>query len=302
MIHRSEAAGEGGIRMRDIADMTADSTSAWVASKILWARLSSHDLSRSARKTYEYVCDISIHLMYSCVLQQAAVVNFHHFLPCSDLIPGVADVYPRTDCKHRNCCRGPCSVHRAFRDAVPEADSWFSEQHQFTNYREIVVPGDLSQADITRASFQGSAFQVRSLLSPLSRPIPLIHYKQQDYVRTWTLAPFASSDSQASVISFRWQNDDIYFAEATDLQLAPGGRGKGTFELNTTDAQMERRELARRDALDATTGTSGTVAGEPTLGQVLRCVVQTNRFARAECRGLNDVAGQVPEVGDPHTL
>lgn len=47
--------GGGGIQLRDIAGMTADSTSAFIGLKMLWARVSTHELSRKERAGYEYV-------------------------------------------------------------------------------------------------------------------------------------------------------------------------------------------------------------------------------------------------------
>lgn len=57
VIHQSEAEGGrgGGVRMAEVAEMTADATSAWVGIKILWKRVTSHGLSRKERASYECV-------------------------------------------------------------------------------------------------------------------------------------------------------------------------------------------------------------------------------------------------------
>lgn len=111
-------------------------------------------------------------------------------------------------------------------------------------YEEQSVPGDLSPADVLAASNQRGAFE--------------------SFVSTWTLAPFASSDSQAPATSFTWEGDKVYFAEATREQLGPDGIGRGTFELNTTESDLRRR--------DTITGGRGPVAESQTSkpGVVLR--------------------------------
>lgn len=83
--------------------------------------------------------------------------------------------------------------------------------------------GDLSPADVSGAQRVKFAFD--------------------EHVLTWTLGSFASTDAQASIVSFPWQNDEVYFAEATSAQLKPGGKGKGTFEQADTEAQNTRAEV-----------------------------------------------------------
>ncbi|KDQ65143.1 hypothetical protein JAAARDRAFT_168055 [Jaapia argillacea MUCL 33604] len=96
-------------------------------------------------------------------------------------------------------------------------------EHQTTQYREVSVVGDLSDQDVAKASSQMLAFA--------------------DFVRTWTLAPFASGTEQARPVTFQYGNDTVYFAEPLLSQLMPGGHGLGTFDLNGTQTGMTDSDL-----------------------------------------------------------
>jgi hypothetical protein len=87
-------------------------------------------------------------------------------------------------------------------------------------------------------------------------------------VQTWTLAPFAAPGSQAQAVSFAWEDDTVYFAETSQAQLAHGGKGMGTFDLNATAEAAAG--LNRRDGTTLPgTGTTDHMK-DAKLGNVLR--------------------------------
>jgi hypothetical protein len=88
-------------------------------------------------------------------------------------------------------------------------------------------------------------------------------------VQTWTLAPFASPGSQAQAVSFAWEDDMVYFAETSQAQLAHGGKGMGTFDLNATAAAGLRR---RDETVLPGTGKANHMQ-DAKLGNVLRCAM-----------------------------
>lgn len=88
-----------------------------------------------------------------------------------------------------------------------------------------------------------------------------VKFAFDQYVLTWTLGSFASSDAQSPIVSFPWGEDEVYFAEATSAELRQEGRGKGTFEQGHMDSSTAR------------TKSNGTVSDTAHLvpsGEVLR--------------------------------
>lgn len=78
--------------------------------------------------------------------------------------------------------------------------------------------GDLSEDDINKAAALESAFN--------------------DFTLTWTLAPFSTHGSLPAPVAFSYENDTVYFSEATLSQLVTGGSGFGRFDANSTAPTM----------------------------------------------------------------
>ncbi|PBK73185.1 hypothetical protein ARMSODRAFT_881019 [Armillaria solidipes] len=89
-----------------------------------------------------------------------------------------------------------------------------SVSHQRIEYQEVTVKGDLSESDISNAAALAPAFN--------------------DFSLTWTLSPFSAHGSLPPAISYPWNNDTVYFSEASLSQFLPDGSGFGTFTENTT--------------------------------------------------------------------
>lgn len=89
-----------------------------------------------------------------------------------------------------------------------------SVSHQRNEYQEVTVKGDLSESDISNAAALAPAFN--------------------DFALTWTLSPFSAHGSLPATISYSWNNDTVFFSEASLSQFLPDGSGFGTFTENTT--------------------------------------------------------------------
>ncbi|KAK0205990.1 hypothetical protein DFS33DRAFT_1256607 [Desarmillaria ectypa] len=87
-----------------------------------------------------------------------------------------------------------------------------SVSHQRIEYHEVTVKGDLSDNDISDAAALAPAFN--------------------NFALTWTLSPFSAHGSLPTIISYPWNNDSVYFAEASLPQFLPNGFGM--FTENTT--------------------------------------------------------------------
>jgi hypothetical protein len=62
---------------------------------------------------------------------------------------------------------------------------------------------------------------------------------QQNYVLTWTLAPFSSHGELPAVVSLKWKNESVFFSEVIHSQLIPSGSGFGTFNLTATAPSLD---------------------------------------------------------------
>jgi len=82
------------------------------------------------------------------------------------------------------------------------------------------------------------------------------NYKIQNYARTWTLAPFADRSQVPAAVKIHWGDDDVYFGEITAAELAPGGHGHGTFNINSsaTDIKPQADNLFARSNNNTATG------------------------------------------------
>ncbi|KAK0216216.1 hypothetical protein IW262DRAFT_1276633 [Armillaria fumosa] len=117
-----------------------------------------------------------------------------------------------------------------------------SVSHQHTEYQEVTVKGDLSESDISTTAALASAFN--------------------DYTLTWTLSPFAAHRLPPTAISYLWNNDTVYFSEASLSQFLPNGSGFGTLTENMTTPTQDT------DSANLPTGSFSTNAVEP--GSFLR--------------------------------
>ncbi|KLO16745.1 hypothetical protein SCHPADRAFT_847669 [Schizopora paradoxa] len=84
-------------------------------------------------------------------------------------------------------------------------------QRKYDKYDEVPIFGDLSDEDINNAN---------NLTEVLN-----------NFISTWTLAPFASLTNLPKPVSFQHGNDTVYFAETYTSQLQTTGSGMGTFDL-----------------------------------------------------------------------
>ena len=134
-------------------------------------------------------------------------------------------------------------------------------QHQHWNYKEVAVSGDLSDDDLNRANATQDPFNViRIFLFHCSHIIIL----QQNFLLTWTLAPFSSHGELPNVLSLDWNNDSVFFSEVILSQLIPGGSGFGTFDLTATAPSLD---ISSQDLIAA----APTKVGVQT-GSILRWV------------------------------
>ena len=111
-------------------------------------------------------------------------------------------------------------------------------EHQLDDYNEATIWGDLSESDIAAAQTQLTAFTVSLLF--LLQPIKgTLTDGTQDYVRTWTLSTFTDRSSLPTAVKLKYNEDNVYFAELTESQLKPNGKGMGTFVQNGTISDMD---------------------------------------------------------------
>ncbi len=105
-------------------------------------------------------------------------------------------------------------------------------ERKYDKYDEVPIFGDLSDEDILNASNLTEVLNV--CMFPLRMGVILLHEAHilgQNFVSTWTLAPFASLTNLPKPVSFQHGNDTIYFAETYTSQLSTSGMGFGTFDL-----------------------------------------------------------------------
>jgi len=101
-------------------------------------------------------------------------------------------------------------------------------EHQSQTYTETTIWGDLSESDTAAALKQYSSY-VASLPLFLGINLDNLLRKTQASLGTWTLAALTDRSSLPSAIRLKYNEDNVYFAELTQSQLKPDGRGLGTF-------------------------------------------------------------------------
>ncbi|KAJ6567347.1 hypothetical protein DFH09DRAFT_457648 [Mycena vulgaris] len=126
-----------------------------------------------------------------------------------------------------------------------------SIQHQWEKYYEIAISADSSDLDIERATGLQPAFN--------------------NYALTWTLSPFSSHGALPSAVSFLWENDTVYFSEATRSQLLPNGSGFGTFEVNATAASIQTDPAQQMNNGAGNSMDSGVLLRYPRWGIRIHC-------------------------------
>ncbi|KAK0191490.1 hypothetical protein F5146DRAFT_1048998 [Armillaria mellea] len=126
-----------------------------------------------------------------------------------------------------------------------------SVSHQRIEYQEVTVKGDLSESDISNAVALAPAFN--------------------DFSLTWTLSPFSAHGSLPAAVSYPWNNDTVYFSEASLSQFLPGGSGFGTFTENTTTPTRSTNTASV--ATDSSTGAiqPGSLLRYPRWGIRIHC-------------------------------
>lgn len=124
-------------------------------------------------------------------------------------------------------------------------------QNQRMMYREVLIAGDLSPDDVSRASNQLGAFQ--------------------SFAQTWTLLPYGRSPPDT--VEFTEGNDTVYFAQPTLSQFIPGGSGSGTFDANKTASLNLRNNPNNTLAslMDSPQNSMGRLLRYPQWGVRIRC-------------------------------
>ncbi|CAA7269011.1 unnamed protein product [Cyclocybe aegerita] len=175
VIHQSRVPEGAGVRLKDLAAQSDDHASALTALKLIWDRRNYHGASREYRKFYDARPWSLWIILFLVNVIFAGVLPF--------VLARFVDI----------------DVHIV---------------HQYQKYYEITVKGDLSEADIKRASDLQAVFE--------------------NYALTWTLAPFSVHGGLPPVVIFQYGNDTVYFSEVILSQFLPNGNGFGTFETDTT--------------------------------------------------------------------
>ncbi|KIY63410.1 hypothetical protein CYLTODRAFT_432999 [Cylindrobasidium torrendii FP15055 ss-10] len=132
-------------------------------------------------------------------------------------------------------------------------------EHQRLEYEEVKVKGDLTSADIERAAALESTFN--------------------NFMITWTLAPFSTHGGLPSAVSHKWEGEEVYFSEAVTQQFVPDGAGFGTFNDDATSPSI--------DPLDKVTGSfsGGGIS------------VQTGSLLRFPRWGVRIHCDKIPDLG-----
>ncbi|KAF8811858.1 hypothetical protein BYT27DRAFT_7088513 [Phlegmacium glaucopus] len=136
--------------------------------------------------------------------------------------------------------------------------------HQHETYYEVAVTGDLTDTNIQQAAALQPAFE--------------------NFLITWTLAPFSSHGSLPAVVSFEWNNDPVYFSEVIFSQLLPNGSGFGTFDTAST-----------APSINVNTSLLQTANSVPSTGVEVGSVLRFPRWGiRIKCAKITDPVDIVP--------
>ena len=205
------------MKLRDLARGSSNPTSFMPAFHIFRSRFWNRETARHSRKSPESVSRSSSALRLLTSPQQTTVVPFLSIL-CPSRHPGSPITFPiRTYHGDRNLRKRKC---------IRSISSHFLilEQNQRKVYREVLVPGDLSEEDINGA---------------LAQPLPFQRYGGNTF----------------GTAAFVYGNDTVHFAQPGPSQLTPGGSGAGAFnESMSTDTTSNAFALTGRNAPKGLTG------------------------------------------------
>ena len=208
-----------GMKLRDLARGSSNSTSPMPALHIFRRRFWNPETSRRSRKSYESVHKLSTALRLLTLLQQTTMVTVLGILRHPSHPGSRVALLIRAHRGDRNLHNRTC--HRA-----PFLYSLIPQQSQREVYHEVLIAGDLSEEDVLRSGY----IQV-----------------------SWI--PYGSASDTAQLV---YGNDTIYFAQPSLSQLIPGGSGAGTFNQTALivpeDTQNNALPLTGRAAPDGDTG------------------------------------------------
>ena len=144
----------GGMKLRDLAGSSRNPTSFFPAFRILWSRFGNRETARHSRKSYESVPRLHSALRLLILPQQTTVVRVHRIL-CRPRHPGTTVTFPvRAHHGDQDFRPRMCHIPASFSHLL------IFEQNQRKVYSEVLIAGDLSQEDVSRATAQLGAFQV----------------------------------------------------------------------------------------------------------------------------------------------
>ena len=217
----------GGMKMRDLARGSSSPTGFMPAFHIFRSRFRNRGTSGRSRKSYESVPrSSSSALCFLTLLQQTTMVPVLGILrpPCRLGSPVAIPI--RTHRRDRNFYK--CTCHKP-------TSLYFLifEQNQGGVYHEVLIAGDVSEADINQATTLRSTF-----------------------------LPYGGTSDTAE---FVYDNDTVYFAQPTLSQFVPGGSGAGTFNLSAS--------IGLKDTPNNTIALMGRNAPKSHTGVVLRCAL-----------------------------
>ncbi|KAJ8488594.1 hypothetical protein ONZ45_g13895 [Pleurotus djamor] len=211
LIHQSRLPDSeaSGLSLRDFA-AASQGTSALVAARVLYNRIMYPGTARKQRKEY----DARPWSLY--------VVYFLFLVLVSAALPFILG-------------------------RLVEIDA--TVQHQHTDFREVRIKGDLSDADLVQAQEQVAVFDHPTL--------------------GWTMA-YSSRGPPPTAFSYPWGEDQVYFAEATPSQLREDGAGFGVFNDSRSQRNSDN-SITNSDRVSPDNVEIGTTLRYPRWGIRMHC-------------------------------
>ena len=190
VIHMSREGS--GMKLRDLKRGSGNPTSFMPAFHILRSRFRNKDTARRSRKSYESVPKSSSALHLLTLLQQATMVPVLRILRHPRYSGSHVTFHIRSHHGDRNF--RPRACHR-----LAASLCFLSiEQNQRKAYHEVLIAGDLSEADISQAGAIGYLL--------------------------------LSDKTASDTVEFPYESETVYFAEPSPSQFVSGGSGSGTFD------------------------------------------------------------------------
>ena len=241
------------MKLRDLARSSNDPTSFLPALHIFLSRFWNRGTAARSRRPYESVSRSSSAPRFLTLMQQTVMVPLRSILR-PPRRPGTPDTIPiRAHREDRNFCPRTCHIPASLCFLI-------LEQNQSKVYREVLIAGDLSQDDLTRADTQ-VVVQVSQLWMSFGPPV-LTPCQSQGVSRIWPASPYGGSASGTT--EFVYGNDTVYFAQPSLSQFVPGGSGTGAFRINQTVS------ISPNDTPNNTLGSGDESTPENNAGVVLR--------------------------------